>query len=228
MTALAIIVTVIGVLLLLRVGVRVKFDGDGLRVRAKVAFMKFTVYPSRGSIKPRQAASQKYAQREKSERKSSIIRDALKIFRAVKSEPTDGEETQAEGGEVRNFRKVIADALTVLSSLKRKLYIKRLDVLLIQGGSDAFTMAMTHGVFGTVFGVTQGVLEEHFRVKRYNLRTATDFLAPSARVIADIEITIAIWEAIALAISAILFIMRLKKKPANNKRTVKTAAKGEA
>ena len=225
MTALAIIVLVICCFLLLRVGVRARYDADGLRVRTKIAFVRFTVFPRKGSIDTPQATAEKRAPREKSERKLSIG-NALKLFRAVVKEPVD-ESEPTEGGEPKGFRKIIADALRILASAKRKLYIKRLDVFFVQGGSDAFTMAMTHGVFGMVFGATQGVFEEHFRVKRYSLRTATDFLAPSSKVTADVEITIAVWEVIALSISAILFLLRLRK-PAKTKTTVKTAAKGEA
>ena len=225
MTATAIVVLVICAFLLLRVGVRAKYDADGLRVRAKIAFVRFTVYPRKGSVDAPQTAAEKRAPREKSERRMSIG-NALKLFRAVVKEPVD-ETAPTEGGEPKDFRKIVADVLRILASLKRKLLVKRLDVLFVQGGSDAFTMAMTHGVFGMVFGATQGVLEEFFHVKRYSLRTATDFLAPSSRVTADVEITLAIWEVIALTISAILFMLRLKK-PAKTKTTVKTAAKGEA
>lgn len=227
MTVLAVIVLVICTLLLLRVGVRVKYDDDGLRARVKIVFVNISVYPTKGSLPTAQTTTAKTrAPREKSERKLTIG-NALKLFRAVTKKSPEDETEPTQGGEPTDFRRIVADALTILASVKRKLLIKRLDVLFVQGGSDAFTLAMTNGVFGMIFGVTQGVLEEHFRVKRYSLRTATDFLAPSARVTADVEITVAVWEVIALAISAILFLLRLKK-PAKTKKTVKTAAKGEA
>ena len=215
MTVLAVIVGVIVVLLLLRVGADAEFSDGGLSVTAKVAFLRFRVFPQKGKL-------------PKSEKKRKECR------KPRKSGKPDAAGEKKPGGAT-DFRKLISGSLKLLRSLKRKIYIKKLYIHYIQGGGDPFSMAMAHGTFSAVFGVTQAVLESQFRVRDYSLYSSVDYVADSPKIYARAEITMAVGQVISLGFSAILLFIRAKKpvergsvSSKSNEKTAETAGKGEA
>ena len=213
MLALAIIVVVIGIFLLLRVGGEVMYSEDGLRIRARIGFVCLTLYPRSVSARKRRRTKKTADKTAKAEKRAAGRERTIgKLFGAVKN----ATETP---GSATDFQRIISGSIDLLGRLKRSLLIKRMYVTYIHGGDDAYSMAMAYGGFGAVFGVSQAVLESAFRVKRYRLETAVDYLADSPKIRAEVEITIAIWEVISLAFSAIILIMRSRKKPES---TVKT------
>ncbi|MDR0905675.1 MAG: hypothetical protein LBN00_05835 [Oscillospiraceae bacterium] len=190
MIALAIIVTVVAALLLLRVGASAEFSDAGLRVSVRVGFVKIAVLPKKERGKTLESAQKSRKKREKSP------------------------------GSAYDFHALISGAVKLLNKLRRKILIKRLSVRYVQGGGDAFTMAMTHGGVAAVFGVSQGVLETCFRVKSYLLQTSVDYLAAEPRIYAEAALSLAVWEVISIGISAIIVFIKAKKPAV-------TAAKGE-
>jgi hypothetical protein len=197
MIALAIVAAVVAALLLLRVGAQAEFSDGGLRVTARVGFVKIAVLPKKERGKKLDATQKAPKKREKSP------------------------------GSAYDFRKLISGAVKLLNALRRKILIKRLTVIYVQGGGDAFTLAMTHGGVAAVFGMTQAALETAFRVKSYSLQTSVDYLAAEPRIYAEAAFSLAVWQVISLGISAIIVFIKAKK-PAAKEETAITAAKGEA
>ena len=190
MITLAIVVAALVLIALLRFGVAVEYSENGLTVTARVAFIKITVFPMRKRKK----------RAEKAERKPR--------------EPKKSGTPKKPGGTV-DFKKLISDAMALPDKLRRRILIKELTVWFTQGGGDPYAMAMGYGGISAAMGFTQGALEAAFRVKRYSLRTAVDFLAEKSKIYAKASISLAVWEAIYLGIAALgIFLGSRKPKAA--------------
>lgn len=192
MIGLAIAAAAIAAILLLRVGAEAEYSDAGVSVRARVGFLRITVFPRKSKLK-------------KSEKKRS--KKAPK--KAKKKTPKKTAEKKP--GPAYDFRELIGGAASLLGKARRKLLIKRLTVWYVQGGGDAFSMAMAHGGISAAFGMTQAALESAFKVRRYDLHTSVDFLAEEPRVYVRAIFSIAIWETISLGISALALLLRSKK-----------------
>jgi hypothetical protein len=102
------------------------------------------------------------------------------------------------------LRALFHTALRVLAKLKRCVLVKRLCVHYVRGGGgDAFKAAMTYGGLSAAFGLAAGTLESALRVKRYDLRESVDFLADESKIYIDAAASLAVWEIISLAITAL-------------------------
>lgn len=206
MTALAIVVVVLGALALLRVGVSAIYNGEGLTVRANIGFVWLRVYPTKPKRRKRSKDTEKSAAAtsSKPKREKKTMRERLVTLKSV---VTDDKTTGSE----RDLRGLISGMLGVVGKLPRKLRIRRLTIYYIVGGSNAYSTAMNYGGASAGLAALQVIFEQAFHVKRYDMHTAADFTATKSRVYAHASISIAVWEIFAIAIGVLRVILRSRK-----------------
>ncbi|MDR2420977.1 MAG: hypothetical protein LBD49_02595 [Oscillospiraceae bacterium] len=184
----AIALAAVAALLLLRVGVGVTHIPGALTVRVTVGFVSFTVFrrPS-GRKKPRA-------------RRGEGRRGKGGAGGAGKNRPP------------RSPREVLEAAARLLGKLRRRVLIKRLYVRYVHGGGGgAFSAAMAFGGISAALGLASGTLESAARVKRYDMSESVDFLVCEPEIYIDAAASLAVWEIISLAVSALILFSRSSK-----------------
>ncbi|MCL2627208.1 MAG: DUF2953 domain-containing protein [Oscillospiraceae bacterium] len=162
MLVVAIILLVLLLLALLRVGIIIEYDSDGLGLWVKVGFIKLRVKTD-GVKKPKKKKEKK----DKKSFKPGSLRDFLEILKSIKE---------------------------VLSRLRRRLLIKTLVIHYTSADEDPAKTAIGFGTANAVFGAVIPILEQHFRIKKRDLRAAADFDSQEPGIYAKISISIAVWE----------------------------------
>lgn len=168
---IGIILATLFLISLIRMGGSVDYSEVGLRIRAKIGALRFTVFPIKKRKKKPGAAEKKPPKTE--------------------SEPPH-KEKKAGGGSlelVRQFLPLIAEAA---GSLKRKIRIDRLDVELVAAASNPAAAAMAFGGANVALGMILPLLENNFHVKERNFLTRVDFdrKKPEITIRAALSLTI--------------------------------------
>ena len=168
----------LGVLVLLAVlplGASVRYNGDGPLVRVILGPIKFTVFPLK-----------------KKEKKEKTKKEKAPRVASEKSE-------EKTGGSVKDFLPLAKDALDLLSDLKRKLRVNRLELKLTLAGGDPCDLGIHYGRAWAVLGNLIPRLEELFVIKKRDMEVQCDFTAEQTTVYARADITISLWQLLYLA-----------------------------
>ena len=166
MLVIAIIISIILIIALIRVGVIVEYSSDGLFAWLKIGFIKTVIHGDDKVKKPKKKPKKK---------------DKSKSFKP---------------GSLHDFLEMVKIFKNTLGRLRRKLLIKTLILHYTAAGSDPAKTAMQFGAANAVFGTVMPIIERHFRVKKRDLRASADFDSDKPGVYAKITVSIAIWESI--------------------------------
>ena len=94
------------------------------------------------------------------------------------------------GGLLSQLLPQLGDQLYVLNELRKKLWVKRLDVKLILAGEDPCDLAMNYGkAQAGMYGLIP-LLEQCFTIRRRNLKIECDFDAAETVLLARAELRI--------------------------------------
>lgn len=193
MLVLAIIVAFLVFLAFLRVGVIAEFSESGLRAFAKVGPIKKTVFTTEKRI------------REKPKR----------VKKAKKKKP---DEEEKKPGRLSELKAHIPAAKKALSRLRRKLLIRDLTIHYIAGGGDPASVALGFGGASAAFGLVTALLENAFRVKRRDLRTAADFSRDEPYIYVRAVLSLAVWEIVYIASTLVGSLLKNTGKKAKNRK----------
>ena len=205
MIALAIVISSLLLIALLRFGVIVEYSDVGLVLWAKAGFLRFKILDPEKEKKPKKEKKKKKKKPKKKKTDAKkfkpSIKDVIKILKAV-------------GNTLRR--------------LKRRLLIKQLTIHFTSAGDDPANTAKVFGAVSAVFGTIATMLDRNFRIKKRDLRASTDFEKNEQKIYAKIIISIAVWEVFyiifaLLPLLGLLFKGSPNKKedsPHNNKRKV--------
>jgi len=188
MLALAIVVTVIILIALLRFGVIVEYDSEGFKLWAKAGFLKFRLLDDDKEKK-------KKKKKKKKPKKERNIKELLP-------------------GSLSGYMDAVKTVLNALSRLKRRLLIKQLTLYFTSAGEDPANTALQFGIANAAFGVLVPEIKKNFRVKRVDFKTWFDFTSTEQKIYSKIIISIAVWE-VFYVLSALLPLITavFKKKP---------------
>lgn len=185
-----------GVLFLLAVlplGVKIRYDSDGLRIKVILGPVRFTVYP-----RPKKEAKEKKKKPEKKQ-------EPQKEENLPKPPQPPKEETPKEkketGGSLTDFLPLVKVALDFLGDFRRKLRLDDLYLRLILASSDPCDLAVNYGKTWAAVGNLMPVLEKCFVIKKRDVEVECDFAASDTKVIARLEITITLGRLLALAVT---------------------------
>lgn|GEM_PF-1805266 len=208
MLARAIIIAVLAIILLplilvvfllvafLRFGAIIEYSDAGIKLWAKVVFLKFQIL---GKENVRRKKKKKPKRKKK--KKKNIDFSVLKP------------------GSLREVLETLKTVRTVLDRLRRKLLIKQLTLYYIAAGDDAANTAKQFGAVCSAFETITPIIKRNFKIKRLDLRASADFTSSNQKIYAKLNITIAVWEVIYIALALIPFLFSAFKKNPKTEET---------
>lgn len=197
-----------GVLFLLAVlplGVRIRYDANGLLVRLLLGPVKYTVYPR---PKKESKDEKKEPSRQQQEKQPEQPQETLPKPPQPPRQQPPGEKKE-KGGNLREFLPLVKAALDFLGDFRRRLRLDNLYLRLILAASDPCDLAVNYGRTWAAVGSLLPVLEQCFVIQKRDVEVECDFTASETLVTARIDITITLGRL--LALTAIYGIRALKE-----------------
>ncbi len=204
MTA-AVVAAVICLVLLLPVGVRIRYDG-ALAVQVAAGPVRLDVYP------PRPPNYRKLARKQARARKKQAAQ------RPKRPKPPDKPRQKLSFGQLRALAGV---GLRAAASLPRKLRVRTLQLRVVCGGADAAAAAVTYGRAWAAIGAALPVLENSFRLESHDLAAELDYGQPGTTWRGEADVRMRIGAGLLLALrtlaGALPILMQNKKKAVQEK-----------
>ena len=174
----------LGIVVLLAVlplGVRIRYDCDGIAVTVLAGPVRILVFP-------RPKKEKKKKEKPKPEKK--------------KTAPSEKEPPKKEkaGGSLTDFLPLVKLALELLNCFRRKLRVDNLRLKLVLAGDDPCDLAVNYGRAWAALGNLLPRLERVLMIRKRDLNVECDFTADSTVVTAGLDITITLGRLIALAV----------------------------
>ena len=205
----------LGILLLLAVlplGVRVRYNSDGILVKIIAGPVKITVFPL-----PRKKKKEKKKKESKKKDTSSDPRqeDLPKPPQPPKA-PKEKKPGGEKGGSLLDFLPLVKTALDFLGEFRRKLRLDHIYLRLIMAGNDPCDLAVNYGRAWAAVSNLMPQLEKWFVIKKRNIEVECDFTASQTLVIARLDLTITLGRLLAAvckaAFRALVAFLKIKKK----------------
>ena len=174
----------LGIVVLLAVlplGVRIRYDCDGIAVTVLAGPVRILVFP-------RPKKEKKKKEKPKPEKK--------------KTAPSEKEPPKKEkaGGSLTDFLPLVKLALELLNDFRRKLRVDNLRLKLVLAGDDPCDLAVNYGRAWAALGNLLPRLERVLVIRKRDLNVECDFTADSTVVTAGLDITITLGRLLALAV----------------------------
>lgn len=167
---------VITLLAIAPLGVWVRYDLDGLLLKLIAGPVKLTLIPGKKKEKPQEE--------EIKPAKTQVTKSAA--------------PKEKKGGSITDFLPLVQLALDLLGDFRRKLRVRRLELLLVMAGDDPCDLAVNYGRAWAAVGNLMPQLERLFVIKKKDVQVACDFTADKTTVFARVDITITLGRLLAL------------------------------
>lgn len=204
----------LGIVLLLAaipLGVRVRYNSDGILVKIIAGPVKITVFPL-----PRKKKKEK---KKKEPKQSGEITEEEKNLPKPPQPPKVPKEKKPrgeKGGRLLDFLPLVKTALGFLGDFRRKLRLDNLYLRLILAGNDPCDLAVNYGRAWAAVGNLMPQIEKWFVIKKRDIEVECDFEASETLVIAHLDLTITLGRLLAavlkFAVRALIEFLKLKKK----------------
>lgn len=203
----------LGIVLLLAVlpiGVRIRYNSEGLLLQLLVGPVRITLLP-----RPKKEKKKK----EKITSKKKAAQTAEKNLPKPPQPPKAQDEKKAKeekGGSLLDFLPLVKTALDFLGDFRRKLRLDNFYLRLILAGNDPCDLAVNYGRAWAAVGNLMPQLEKWFVIKKRDIGVACDFEASQTLVIAHLDLTITVGRLLAavfkFAVRALIDYLKIKKK----------------
>lgn len=184
----------LGILLLIGitpVGVRFRYNSDGVFLSLILGFIKIKLLPSKKEKKPKkEKKSKKDKKKKKKDEGPKTKPDA----------PAAAKKPKEKGGSWTDFLPLVKVVLDFLGGFFRKLRINNLELKLIMAGDDPCDLGVNYGRAWAAVGNLLPQLERVFVIKKRNIEVECDFWAEQMTVIAAADITITIGRTLSLLV----------------------------
>ena len=203
----------LGILLLLAVlplGVRVRYNSEGILVKVIAGPVKITVYPLPGKKK-------KDKKKKKPQKTAAAAQeeDLPKPPQPPKEKKKKAEKTE-KGGSLLDFLPLVQAALDFLGDFRRKLRLNNLYLRLIMAADDPCDLAVNYGRAWASVGNLLPQLEKWFVIKKRDIEVECDFEASKTLVIAHLDLTVTLGRLLAavikFAVRALIEYLKIRKK----------------
>ena len=205
-----------GILFLLAVlplGVRIRYNSDGLLVRLILGPVKLTVFPM---PKKKEKENKPKAEKNKTATEKSETSETTQKPLPQPPQPPKEKKKKESGGSLLDFLPLVKTALDLLNDFRRKLRIDDLYLRLILGSSDPCDLAVNYGRTWTAVGNLMPQLDRLFVIKKRDIEVECDFTASETTIIARVDITITLGRLLALVavygIRALKEFINIRKK----------------
>lgn len=211
---------ILGLLAVLPLGVRIRYDADGPLVRLILGPVKITVFP----LKKKEKKPKKQKKSPETEPQPEATTEPEPVQKekplpkppqppAQKKDKTPKEEKK--GGSLLDFIPFVKLGLNFLGDFRRKLRMDDLYLRLILASSDPCDLAVNYGKTWAAVGNLLPALERWFVIKKRDVEVLCDFTAPSTTVIARLDITMTLGRLLSLiavyAVRALKEFLHFKK-----------------
>ena len=202
----------LGILLLLAVlplGVRIRYNSEGILVKVIAGPVRITVYPLPGKKKK---------EKKKKEPKNTAAaqeEDLPKPPQPPKEKKKKAEKKE-KGGSLLDFLPLVQAALDFLGDFRRKLRLDNLYLRLIMAANDPCDLAVNYGRAWAAVGNLLPQLEKWFVIKKRDIEVECDFETSKTLVIAHLDLTITLGRLLAavvkFAVRALIEYLKIRKK----------------
>ena len=159
-------------LMLLPVGLRVRYDDDGVRVKAQIGWIRFAVFPKPPKAKKRkQPPAQGQAQTEK--------------------KPMQG---------LRDFQPFLHLALELAEKIRQRLVVRALTLHVRYGGKDAAQAAIHYGQAWAALGVAMPLLDAALTIQARDVQAIYAVEANTLSVFFQAVLRLRLGQCLALAL----------------------------
>jgi len=200
---------IVFLLAVLPLGVRVRYNCEGLLVKIIAGPVKITLLP-----RPKKEKKEKKKKELKTKAAQPEEENLPKPPQPpkVKKEKKSGAE---KGGSLTDFLPLVKTALDFLGDFRRKLRLNNLYLRLILAGDDPCDLAVNYGRAWAALGNLMPQLEKLFVIKKRNIEIECDFTTSETLVIARLDLTITLGRILSLvfvyAIRALMEFLKIKK-----------------
>lgn len=198
MIPLLIVAGVVLLLLLLPVGLRARYDEDGLFAALKLGPVLVRLFPPKKEKGPKKEKKPK------------------------KDKPKQAEDhPKKKGGSLALVKACLPLIRPTLEKVRRRLTIKHLTLHVIWAAPDPADAAMGYGAANAALGVLWPLFSQNFKVRDYALGVDVDFDAAAPTVYAKADVTMTVFGLLTLALPLLLRFVKIY-------RAVNAAPKGES
>ncbi|WP_297720381.1 DUF2953 domain-containing protein [Intestinimonas sp.] len=183
---------------LIRVGADADYDGAQLTVRLRVGPVHLRVYPMK----------------KKREKPPADPETAPK-------KPSPGPE---KGALFSLLRALLPVALRAAGSLRRRISVDRLEARILLAGSDPAAVATAFGSVNAMLGMVLPLLEQNFRIRQRDIRTAVDFQRTHSELSAGVALSLTVGQGVSFALrfgfQALGVLLRWRRQQNETKKQV--------
>ena len=204
----------LGIVLLLAVlpiGVRVRYNSEGLLVKIIAGPVKITLLP-----RPKKKKKEKKKKEKKSAVAPAAEEENLPKPPQPSKAPKEKKPKGERGGSLLDFLPLVKTALDFLGDFRRKLRLDNLYLRLILAGDDPCNLAVNYGRAWAAVGNLIPQLEKWFVIKKRDIEVECDFEASETLVIAHLDLTITLGRLLAavlkFAVRALIEYLKFRKK----------------
>ena len=202
----------LGILLLLAVlplGVRIRYNSEGILVKVIAGPVKITVYPLPGKKK-------KEKKKKELKKTAAVQEEDLPKPPQPPKEKKKKAEKKEKGGSLLDFLPLVQAALDFLGDFRRKLRLDNLYLRLIMAANDPCDLAVNYGRAWAAVGNLLPQLEKWFVIKKRDIEVECDFETSKTLVIAHLDLTITLGRLLAavvrFAVRALIEYLKFRKK----------------
>lgn len=201
-----------GILVLLAVlplGVRIRYNAEGILVRVIAGPVKITVFPL-----PKKKNKKK--KKDKSKPAETVQEEALPKPPQPPKPAKEKKNKEEKGGSLLDFLPLVKVALDFLGDFRRKLRLNNLEMKLILAGDDPCELAVNYGRAWAAVSNLMPQLEKWFVIKKRDIEVECDFIASETVIIAHLDLTITLGRLLAAvcraAFRGLIVYLKIKKK----------------
>ncbi len=169
---------IICLLLIFPIGISAMYDHNGALVRLILGPVRFTVFP------------------RKKKSKGTAAKEEKDIGQSEKG----ASKKKNSGGSIWDFKSLLDLVLDLLTDLRRKLRVDRLELKLILAGDDPCDLALNYGRAWTALGNLMPTIDRYFVIKKRNLEVECDFTSQATLIWARMDLTITLGRVLSLGV----------------------------
>lgn len=199
-------------LAVLPIGVRIRYNSEGILVKVIAGPVKITVFPQPGKGK-----KEKKKKEPNKKAKAAVVEEESLPKPPQPPKPPKEKKPKGEtGGSLLDFLPLVKVAVDFLGDFRRKLRLDNLYLRLIMAGNDPCDLAVNYGRAWAAVGNLLPQLEKWFVIKKRDVEVECDFETSQTLIIAHLDLTITIGRlltaAAKFAVRALIEYLKLKKK----------------
>ena len=137
-----------------------------------------------------------------------------KAEKPKKDKKQKAEQESGKGGSVPAFRELTGIIVTLLGKLRRRLCVDELTLWYLSAAEDPAAAALAFGGANAAAGLLLKPLEQAFRVKKRDIRTAVSFTETKPTVYVCLRLSLSLFTILELGGTALFLFWKARKRAA--------------